>query len=92
VLEPLGTREVRRLVARVLTDGTVSFTGHAMDELGKDGLTTADAVAVLRKGIVGPGEWENGSWRYRIRTGVATVVVAFRSETRLVVVTAWRSR
>ena len=49
-----------------------------------------DAINVLRGGIVEPGEFENGSWRYRVRTQRMYVVVAFRSETELRVVTAWR--
>ena len=39
-----------------------------------------------------PAEWEHGSWRYRVHTQRIWVVVAFRSETRLVIVTAWRTR
>jgi hypothetical protein len=90
--EPLTEREVRQLIRGILATGTVGFSGHALEELAKDGLTTPDATNVLRNGVVDPGEWENGSWRYRLRTRRATVVVAFRSETRLVVVTAWRNR
>jgi hypothetical protein len=58
----------------------------------RDGLETLDCVNVLRAGSVDPGEYENGSWRYPVRTARLTVVVAFRSETVLVVVTAWRQR
>jgi hypothetical protein len=53
-------------------------------------LTAVDATNVLRGGVVEPGEFENGSWRYRIRTQRIYVVVSFRSETELRVVTAWR--
>ena len=41
-------------------------------------------------GVAGPGERESGSWRYPVRTSRITVVVAFRSESVFVVVTAWR--
>jgi hypothetical protein len=58
----------------------------------KDGLTELDVVNVLRGGVVEPGEWENGSWRYRVRTQKITVVVAFDSETELSIVTAWRNQ
>ena len=47
---------------------------------------------VLRAGTVGPAEAEHGEWRYRVRTQRMAVVVAFRSETELRVVTAWRFR
>jgi hypothetical protein len=39
---------------------------------------------------VEPGEIERGTWRYRVRERDVCVVVAFRSEARLVIVTAWR--
>ncbi len=58
--------------------------------MAKDGLAEVDVVNVLRGGVVEPGEWENGSWRYRVWTSRIAVVLAFRSETMLVVVTAWR--
>ena len=44
---------------------------------------------VSRGGIVEPAEFESGSWRYRVRTA-RMCVVAFRSETELRIVTAWR--
>ena len=56
-----------------------------------DDLTTVDCENVLRGGVVRPGEYEHGTWRYRVETSKITVVIAFRSEQELVVVTAWRS-
>jgi hypothetical protein len=61
----------------------------------KDGLTTPDAANVLRAGVVEFAEEARSptgymSWRYRVRTSRMTFVVAFRSETVLRVVTAWR--
>ena len=53
-------------------------------------LTMVDVTNVLRGGVVDPAEFENGSWRYRVRTARIAVIVAFRSETELRVVTAWR--
>jgi len=38
-----------------------------------------------------PGEFEHGTWRCRVETSRITVVVAFRSEHELVVVTGWRT-
>lgn len=55
-----------------------------------DELTTLDCENVLRGGVVRPAEYSSGSWRYRVETARMTVVVAFRSEHELVVVTAWR--
>jgi hypothetical protein len=53
-------------------------------------LTMVDVTNVLRGGVVDPAEFENGSWRHRVRTARIAVIVAFRSETELRVVTAWR--
>jgi hypothetical protein len=58
--------------------------------MAKDHLDAVDVDNVLRGGVVEPGEYENGSWRYRVRTDRITVVIAFRSGSELVVVTAWR--
>ena len=90
--EPLGPSEARRLIREVLRDGEVVSSKHATDEMRNDGLTLVDCVNVLRAGVVEPAEWERGSWRYRVHTARIWVVVAFRSEQRLVVVTAWRSK
>ena len=88
--EPLDPARAKALIRKILEAGTVSFSSHALDELAADALTTVDCVNVLRGGIVEPAERERDSWRYRVRTGRISVVVTFRSETALVVVTAWR--
>ncbi len=88
--EPLSPPAARKHIQAILAEGAVNFTKHARDEMAKDRLVEIDVVNVLRGGKVEPGEWENGSWRYRVRTSRMAVVVAFRSETVLVVVTAWR--
>jgi hypothetical protein len=90
VTEPLDPAAAKALIRRILETGTVTFSRHALDELRKDDLTTVDAVNALRGGVVAPGELERGTWRYRVRTARLVVVVAFRSETELVVVTGWR--
>jgi hypothetical protein len=61
--------------------------------MADDQLTTVDCVNVMRAGAVTePADFERGTWRYRIHTNRICVVVAFRSETEIVVVTAWRKR
>lgn len=90
--EPLSPPAARQLIRVILRNGTVSFSGHGRQEMANDGLTEIDVVNVLRGGAVEPAEWENGSWRYRVRTARMVVVIAFRSAIALVVVTAWRLR
>lgn len=88
--EPLDDAKAKRLIVEILRSGTVSFTGHALEALADDGMTTVDVANVLRGGWVEFSELVRGSWRYRVRTRRMAVVVCFRSETHLAVVTAWR--
>ncbi len=90
--EPLSPPEAKRRIQEILVSGEVVSSRHATQEMAKDGLTIVDCINVLRGGVVEPAEWENGSWRYRVHTQRIWVVVAFRSEKRLVIVTAWRTR
>lgn len=76
-------------IRAVIEDGEVRWSRHARNELAKDALELSDALNVLRAGLVEPAEWENGEWRYRVRTSRMYVVVAF-VEGGLRIVTAWR--
>ncbi len=90
--EPLKPGDAKRLLLEIIENGTIAFSKHAGDEMRSDKLTDVDALNVLRAGIVEPAEEHNGSWRYRVRTSRMYFVVAFRSETELRVVTAWRNK
>jgi hypothetical protein len=89
--EPLAPEAAKRLIREILKTGSFRFTKHAWEEMAADDLTTVDCENVLRGGVVRPGELEHGTWRYRVETSRITVVIAFRSEHDLVVVTAWRT-
>jgi len=88
--EPLAPDATKKLICEILRAGRFTYSRHAKEELLADDLSTLDCENVLRGGAVRPGEFEHGTWRYRVETGRITVVVAFRSEHELVVVTAWR--
>ena len=90
--EPLKPDEAKRLILQILETGSVSISHHAETEMAKDSLTTVDCLNVLRSGVVEPAEYERDTWRYRVRARQVYVVVAFRSEQQLVIVTAWRSK
>jgi hypothetical protein len=90
LIEPLPPAEAKKLLRAILASGEVVFTSHALKEMEQDRISQADAVGVLRSGVVEPAEFERGSWRYRVRAHRAYVVAAFRSEIAAVVVTAWR--
>lgn len=91
-VEPYDPPEVKKRIRTILESGVVAPSHHALVEMEKDGLTMVDCTNVLRGGWAEPGEWEKGSWRYRVRTARICVVVAFRSESKLSIVTAWREQ
>ena len=90
--EPFSPEVAKALIRSILASGEPFFSKHALEKMGKADpkLLHVDCVNVLRGGTVEPAEWENGSWRYRVRTARIYVVVAFRSTTELTVVTTWR--
>ena len=89
--EPFPGHHAKRLIKGILRDGNVALTRHAREEMEKDDLIVEDVQNVLRGGqITEPAEEVRGTWRYRVRTNRIFVVVAFRSESELVVVTVWR--
>lgn len=90
--EPLAPADARALLRRILEEGSVRFSSHALEEMAKDGIGEEDVRHVLAAGAVAPGEWENGSWRYRVTVRDVTAVATFRSELLAVVVTAWRKK
>jgi hypothetical protein len=90
--ECLRPHAVKQALRAALASGSVNFTQNALTEMAKDKITQDEALAVLRAGVVEPGEFERGSWRYRVRVPRTFVVVALRSQTVAVVVTAWRVR
>jgi hypothetical protein len=91
-VEPFDPPEAKKRIRSILDTGVVVPSGHALEEMEKDDLTLVDCTNVLRGGFVEPAEWERGTWRYRVRTARICVVVAFRSESKLAIVTAWRER
>ena len=86
----LHVLEARKLLSRVLREGSLAFSRHAQTEMEEDDLTEVDIVNTLRCGTVREGELENGTWRYRVETDRTCAVVRFVSELEGVVVTAWR--
>lgn len=89
---PLSPDLVRFRLRAILLHGTVTYSiPHAIDRLRQRKLTMIDCENVLRGGSVDLGEWENGAWRYRVRTNKLTVVVQFLNDDEVLIVTAWRN-
>ena len=91
VLAPLKPPEAKALARNIAENGVVEFSGHALDEMNKDEMETTDCLNLVRAGVYQPPELEKGEWRYRIWTARMCIVIAFSSETRLRVITAWRN-
>lgn len=93
VSEALGANAARKLLSAIRTGGRIAFSRHAREEMEKDDLTEVDITNVLRGGrITEPAEPGKSGWTYRVHTRLLCVVVTFRSDTELVVVTAWRKK
>jgi Domain of unknown function (DUF4258) len=89
--EPLPANEAKRLIVKAIDSDRVDFKQvHAREEMTNDDLSMRDVLRILRSGVVEPGELLRNTWRYRVRTSWAYVVVTFRTEDNVVVVTAWR--
>lgn len=90
-VEPYGRNEAKKLVQRVLTDGTVEISKHCYDRLAEHKLTAVDITNTLRCGVVTEDpELEHGRWRYRVHTQRIWAVVQFEGRSALTVVTGWR--
>jgi hypothetical protein len=68
----------------------LTYSDHAVAQLAERGITLTDALNVLRGGHVEGSDLIAGTWRYRVRTPRMVVVVAFRSEREMRVITGWR--
>jgi hypothetical protein len=91
--EPLSPDQATATIKRIVREGAIEWTEHAVRELAADDLTTVDAVNVMRAGAVSdPAEYEHGAWRYRIHTARIWVVIEFNGDMELTVITAWRRR
>lgn len=63
--EPFNPQNAKQ---RIVQEGVVSWSQHALDELAKDEMTTVDAVNILKGGFVEFSEEVRGTWRYRVKT------------------------
>lgn len=88
--EPINDADVARLAREVIETGTVVFTNHAREQMRKRDLDEVDVTNVLRAGFCDGADFERKSWRYQMHTQKICVVIVFRSETKAVIVTAWR--
>ncbi len=93
----LSKEEARKLVAFIVYkggEGSVMFTDHARKELNNDRLNINDALNTLKSSssqIYSDGEFENESYRYRLKTRKIVIVFSFNpSGEQIIVITCWR--
>jgi putative zinc finger/helix-turn-helix YgiT family protein len=67
--------DVKFHVQNIVREGEVGFTKHARAEMADDDMSVADCMNLLRAGLVGAAEWENGEFRYRITTARMCIVI-----------------
>ena len=87
---PLRADDARRQIRRILTAGTVRFSGHAKKRMAERRVHAGEVLGVLKGGVVSTPEFDAGTWRYTVRLSGIGVVVAFDSEMALALVTVWR--
>ena len=93
MFEPLKPSESRKLILHILKNGDVTYSQpHAIERMEERKIDNSDCINILRGGKVKEGEFENGSWRYRVETSKMTVVVTFIDENELMILTAWRAK
>lgn len=92
--EPFNRNEARKLIQQICREGTIVTSRHAKEELAKDNLTTGDVLNVLRAGRIleAAEQTAQGSWTYRVHTEQLVVIIAFESESKLKIITAWRKK
>ncbi len=88
----LDSLQVSKLLKWILREQGTGFSQYGRNEMEADELAEPDIANTLRCGVVGDGEFVNGTWRYRVETERIVVVFAFRGGAEAVVVTAWRKR
>ena len=87
---PLEPAQAKQLVRHVVQHESVSFSKHALKEMAKDDMHSADCLNVLRGGVYEAPELIDGTWRYRVSTRQICVVISIPDQDRVRVVTAWR--
>lgn len=87
---PWDPAQARQIIRPILDSGVLSFSKHARQRMAERDIKEVDCVNVLRAGWPEPGEYENGSWRYRVQTQRMCCVVAVPDIHRVVVISVWR--
>lgn len=85
----LNRNEARKLISRLVLEQKIRFLKHAFERMDERGVSFQDAMNVLESPasfILGDGELERGSYRYRLCTNRLMLAVSFSSDGAEVVI------
>lgn len=83
----LPSRLAKGVIRKIVEEESIVIVPHAKARMVERDISHADVVFTLRSGVVEEAEFENGDWRYRVRSPKAQVVVVIEPEDLLIVVT-----
>lgn len=81
--EPLSNDDAKREILRRLAHGTMFTSTHFRRAAAAESLGPLEAAKLLPAGFVQMAEFEGGNWRYRVKNGRFVIVVAFRGENQI---------
>lgn len=87
--KPLRPPQAKKLISKILDQGTVWYSKHAKERMLNRRLCSVDRENVLRGGIVEEPEFEE-AWRYKVRTPRYELIIVFESEDDLRVISLWQ--
>jgi hypothetical protein len=85
--EPFAPQAAQRLARTILDSGRTVFSGHALDAMKDDDLSTPDAINTIRAGAYQQARICQRVVAVSDSNSAVTFVIVFRSDTELVVVT-----
>jgi hypothetical protein len=87
---PLTVHAATDRLQRIVRDGTVAWSRHALDRARAARITTPECGNAMVSGVADPPEFANGQWQYRIHSPRMWIVLTFRSDDEAAVVDVGR--
>jgi len=89
--EPLDENAARALALAIFAAGDVRISAHARARMALRGVSLDDIVRFVRSGSLVLVDFVGGAYRYEFspRSG-RSAVIAFESDTEIVIITTWK--
>lgn len=88
--EPYEPNVAHRLIREALQRHRTIWSDHLFASMEERDVSPMEVENALRAGVPQPAELINGTWRYPICTSRLRVIAAFRSPTRVAIITVIR--